>query len=75
MGNPLHVSRCASQLPSCEDASLEFQAISLVAKTLAHPHRTLLSTFVQQAVDRELAARFFLDVVGCNEATVAEFLT
>jgi hypothetical protein len=68
MGSPYHVSRC-------DEASAEFQAISLIAESLVHPERALLSAFIQQADDRELAARFFLhDVVGENKATVAEFL-
>ncbi|KAF2623084.1 hypothetical protein BU25DRAFT_182580 [Macroventuria anomochaeta] len=75
MGSPYHVSRCASHLLSCDEASIEFQAISLIAESLAHPQRALLSAFVQQAVDKESAARFILnDVVGHNKATVAEFL-
>jgi hypothetical protein len=77
MGSPYHVppSLCASHLLSCDEASFEFQALSLIAKTLVHPERTLLSTFVQQAIDRELAARFFLDgVVEHNKATIAGFL-
>ncbi|CAO2658138.1 Nn.00g073980.m01.CDS01 [Neocucurbitaria sp. VM-36] len=75
MGSPYHVSRCASFPLSCDEASFEFQAISLIAESLAHPQRALLSAFVKQAADRELATRFFLDdVVGHNKATVAEFL-
>lgn len=75
MGSPYHVSQRASHLLSCDEASIEFQAISLITESIAHPHRALLSAFVQQAVDRELAARFLLDeVVGYNKATVAEFL-
>ncbi|KAH6875990.1 phosphotransferase enzyme family-domain-containing protein [Alternaria rosae] len=74
MGSPYHTSRCAPYL-SRDEASLEVQAISLIAESLAHPHRALLSAFIQQAVDRELAARFFLDdTVGSDKATVADFL-
>ena len=74
MGTPYHISRCPSRL-LCDKASVEYQAISLIAESLAHPQRALLSVFVQQAVDRELAARFFLNkVVGHNKVTVAEFL-
>ncbi|KAJ4987183.1 hypothetical protein SVAN01_07335 [Stagonosporopsis vannaccii] len=70
MGSPYHVSGCASHL-----SSIEFQAFSLIAESLAHPHRALLGAFIQQAVNRELAARFFLDHIhGYNKATVAEFL-
>lgn len=71
MGSPYHIS---GHLLSCDEASAEFQAISLIAESLAHPHRTLLSSFVQQAPDRELAARFFLNNVGQNKAPVAGFL-
>ncbi|KAH4821453.1 hypothetical protein HBI37_008430 [Parastagonospora nodorum] len=75
MGSPYHVSRCPSHLLSCDKASFEFQAISLIAGSLAHPRRALLTTFIQEAVDRELAARFFLDdVVGHDKAKIAEFL-
>ena len=75
MGSPYHVSRRASYLLSSDEASIDFQAIFLIAESLAHPHIALLSAFVQQAVDRELEARFLLDeVVGYNKATVAEFL-
>lgn len=75
MGSPYHVSRSVAHLLSCDGASLEFQAISLIAESLAHPQRALLSAYIQQAVDRETAARFFLDdVVGQNKAKVAEFL-
>lgn len=71
MGSLYHVS----QLGSCDEASSEFQAISLIAKSLVHPERALLSVFVQQAVDREHAARFFLNhVVGHNKDTVVGFL-
>jgi len=74
MGSPYHVSQSASHVLSCDKASFEFQAISFIAGSLAHPQRTLLNTFIQGAVDRELAARFFLDVVGHDKAKVAEFL-
>ncbi|KAH7391102.1 kinase-like domain-containing protein [Phaeosphaeria sp. MPI-PUGE-AT-0046c] len=75
MGSPYHVSRSASHLLSCDEASFEFQAISLIADSLAHPQRTLLSAFVHQAVDKEAAARFVLDdVVVHNKATVADVL-
>jgi hypothetical protein len=75
MGSPYHVSQCPSHLLSCDKASFEFQAISLIAESFAHPQRTLLSTFIQGAVDREFAARFFLDNVARHEkANVAEFL-
>ncbi len=75
MGSPYHVSGCASHLFSCDEASAELEALSLIAESLTHPHRALLNAFIQQAVDRELAARFFLDnVVGYNKATITEFL-
>jgi hypothetical protein len=75
MGSPYHISRCASHLLSCDKASVEYQALSLIAESLEHPDRALLSDFVQQAVDPELAARFFLnEVVGHDKGTIAEFL-
>ncbi|KAF1841896.1 kinase-like protein [Cucurbitaria berberidis CBS 394.84] len=75
MGTPYHIPRYAPKLFSCDKASAEFQALSLIAGSLAHPQRTLLTTFIQQAVDREVASRFFLDeVLERKNATVSEFL-
>lgn len=74
MGSPHHISG-ASHLLSCDEASLEFQAISLIIESLAHPQRTLLIGFVQQSVNKKSAARYFLDDVGGhNKAAVAKFL-
>lgn len=75
MGSPYYISQCTSRLHSPDKAFAEFQALSLIAESLKHPQRTFLSAFVQQAVDRELAALFFLNkVVGQNKSTVPEFL-
>lgn len=75
MGSPCHVSGSTSRQFFGPEASAEFQALSVIAESLAHPQRTLLSVFVQQAVDRELAARFFLnEVSGQDKSTVLEFL-
>jgi hypothetical protein len=75
MGTPYHISGSATHLLSCDKASAESQALSLIAESLAHPQRTLLSAFVQQAANPELASRFFLqEVLGRNNATVSEFL-
>jgi hypothetical protein len=55
--------------------SAEFQTLSLIAESLVHPDRTLLSAFVQEATDKELASRFFLDeVLGREEVPISEFL-
>lgn len=78
MSSPYHVSQCAPtpHILSCDKASLEFHALSLITEALAHPQRAFLSAFVQKAVDRELATRFLLDVVVVehDKAKVNEFL-
>lgn len=72
MGTPYHISQSVSER---DKASAELQALSLITKSLAHPERTLLSVFIQQAADREIASRFFLDeVLGQNKVTISEFL-
>ncbi|KAH6644462.1 kinase-like domain-containing protein [Boeremia exigua] len=74
MGTPRRISGSAAARLSCEEDSAEFQAISLIAQSLAHPQRTLLCTFVQQADDKEVAARFLLDEVEQNNVTLLELL-
>ncbi|KAF2110426.1 kinase-like domain-containing protein [Lophiotrema nucula] len=75
MGTPYHVSNSVSKLFFQNTASAEYEALSVIAKLLAHPQRTLLSSFVQQAADRELAARFFLSEIHRQDAAaVLEFL-
>src|SRR5262245_29104726 len=72
MASPHHISGSACRLLTGNKASAEYRALSIIAESLAHPQRTLLSTFVQQAVDPELASRFFLDEI--TKITVLEFL-
>jgi len=75
MGSPYNISESASQLFFQNKASAEFEALSVIAKSLAHPQRTLLSTFVQEAADKEVASRFFLEEVsGQGKAAVFKFL-
>lgn len=75
MGTPYHFAQTPSRLLPQDKASAEFQALSLITESLPHPQRTLLSTFVNQAVDREIASRFFLDeVIVHSKVSIAEFL-
>lgn len=75
MGSPYNIAGSASGLFFQNRASAEYQALSVIAESLAHPQRTLLSSFVQQAVDKEYASRFLLDeVYGQDKATLFEFL-
>ena len=47
----------------------------MVAKSVQHPQRTLLSVFIQQAANKEAAAQLFLDFVADRGATaVLDFL-
>jgi hypothetical protein len=74
MGTPYHISRSISQHHG-DKGSAEFRALSVIAKSLAHPDRTLLNTFIEQATDKELASNFFLDeVLGQDEVAISEFL-
>jgi hypothetical protein len=74
MGTPYHISRSVSQRYG-DKASAEFQALSLIAESLAHPDRTLLSAFIQQATDKDLASQFFLDeALDREEVAISEFL-
>jgi hypothetical protein len=74
MGTPCHISQSTSHRYG-DKASSEFQALSLIAESLAHPDRTLLSAFVQEATDKELASRFFLnEVLGQDQLAISEFL-
>ncbi|KAF2786917.1 kinase-like protein [Melanomma pulvis-pyrius CBS 109.77] len=75
MGSPYHISESASPLFFQDKASAEYEALSIIAKSLAHPQRTVLSTFILQAIDRESASRFFLHEISAqNKATIFEFL-
>jgi hypothetical protein len=75
MGSPYHVPRSASRhFP--HHRSAEYEALSVIAKSLEHPQRTILNTFIQQAVDTEFASQFFLDEVSSQgKTTISEFLT
>jgi hypothetical protein len=74
MGTPYHISQYISHRYG-DKASAEFQALSLIAESLAHPDRTLLSAFIQEATDKELASRFFLnEVLGQDQIALSEFL-
>ncbi|KAF2737068.1 APH-domain-containing protein [Polyplosphaeria fusca] len=75
MGSPYNVSGSASQLFFPNKTCAEYRALSFIAESLAHPQRTLLSAFVQHAVDREFASQFFLDEAsGQDNVAVSEFL-
>jgi len=75
MGSPHNISGSASQLFSQNKDCDEYRALSKIAESLAHPRRTLLNAFVQHAVDREVASRFFLrEVSGQDMIAVSEFL-
>jgi hypothetical protein len=74
MGTPYHISQSISQRYG-DKASAEFQALSLIAGSLPHPDRTLLSAFVPEATEKELASQFFLiEVLGREEVAISEFL-
>lgn len=75
MGTPHHISGSASQLFYQNKTSAEYTALFDIAKSLPHPQRTLLSSFIQKATDKEVAARFFLDTVSRQYyASIFEFL-
>jgi len=76
MGSPYNISGSASRLFFQNKASAEFKALSVIAESLVHPQRTLLSAFVLHAVDREVASQFFLgEISGQGKAAVLKFLT
>ncbi|KAF1997655.1 kinase-like protein [Amniculicola lignicola CBS 123094] len=75
MGSPYNISGSASKIFFQNKDSVEYKALSVIAELFAHPQRTLLSVFVQQAVDREVAAQFFFDeIAGQGRAAALEFL-
>lgn len=75
MGSPYHCLGSASRHFPPNKLSVEYKALSVIAESLEHPARTILSTFVQQAVDTELASQVFLDELsGQGKATILEFL-
>ena len=75
MGSPYNISGSASQVFFQNKDCAEYSALSIIAESLAHPQRALLSAFVQHAVDREVASQFFLDEVsGQGKVAVSEFL-
>ncbi|KAF2835795.1 hypothetical protein M501DRAFT_292821 [Patellaria atrata CBS 101060] len=74
MGSPCNISGSASQFFFQNKHCAEYRALSIIAETLAHPQRTLLSTLMQHAVDREIALHFFLaEVSGQGKVAVSEF--
>ncbi|KAI5777817.1 kinase-like domain-containing protein [Geopyxis carbonaria] len=73
MAFPYHFSEVSPQLRKVDKASSEYQALSVIAESLEHPQRTILSTFIKKAENRELASQFFLNVI--SNGTVSEFLT
>lgn len=77
MGSPYNLSSAAISLFFSQTrASAEYKAISLITESLAHPQRTLLSAFILQAIDREVASQFFLnEVSGKDGVAVLEFPT
>ncbi|KAF2875038.1 kinase-like domain-containing protein [Massariosphaeria phaeospora] len=75
MGSPFNISGSASQVFFKNKHSAEYKALSTIADSFAHPQRALVSAFVLNAVDRELASQFFLDEVSVkNKGTASEFL-
>ena len=75
MGTPLHISTSASQLFFQNKEVAEYEALSIITQFLVHPYRTLLSTFITEAADRELASRFFLDEVSQGgKSAISDFL-
>lgn len=75
MGSPYNIVGCASQLFLQDKASAEYEALSMIAESLVHPQRTVLSVFVRGAADREFAARYFLgEVTGHGKAAIQDFL-
>ncbi|KAI9710955.1 MAG: hypothetical protein M1820_002392 [Bogoriella megaspora] len=75
MGSPCHISGSTPRLfPQDKDAA-EYSALSVIAESLAHPQRTLLSVFIQGATDREIASRFFLnEISGRDKDSILSFL-
>ncbi|KAF2425514.1 kinase-like protein [Tothia fuscella] len=63
MGSPYNLGGSASQLFFQIKDSAEYKALTLIS-SLPHPQRTLLSLFVEGAVDREHAAEFFLEEIS-----------
>lgn len=75
MGSPCNISGSASQIFFKNKGCAEYRALSIIAESLAHPQRTLLSAFVQHAIDLEVASQYFLDEVsGRDKGAVSEFL-
>jgi hypothetical protein len=75
MGTPHHIPQPPSRHFPRDTASAEYKALTLITHSLAHPHRSILSSFIQQAACKEGASQFFLDrALGQGEAGVREFL-
>lgn len=70
-----NVSGAASQLFSQNKDSVRYRAIPTIGEPFEHPQRALVSAFVRQAMDQEIASQFFLDeVAGEDMATACDFL-
>ncbi|KAF2831066.1 hypothetical protein CC86DRAFT_430713 [Ophiobolus disseminans] len=75
MGSPYHISDAAFRHFPYDHSSAEYEALSTITESLEHPQRTILSTFVQHAVDTRLASQFLLDeVFSRGKASVLEIL-
>ena len=67
MGTPYNIKGSASQLFYQDTDLLQYKAL-LAISVLPHPDRTILSTFIEDAVDPEYAARYFLDTISSRVA-------
>lgn len=74
MSSAFHINTAFRHFPN-DEACIEHKALSMIAKSVEHPQRTLLTVFIQQAAVNELAAQLFLHVVSDHgTAAVLEFL-
>jgi hypothetical protein len=75
MGTPYHLSSSSSRRFFQITTSTEHRALTVIVGLLAHPQRTLLTTYIQQASDKELASEFFLKtILPKGKLTIFEFL-
>lgn len=63
MGSAYHVNSAFRHFPS-DESCVEYKALSIIAGAVEHPQRTLLSVYVQQAADKQVAAQLFLEFVS-----------
>jgi hypothetical protein len=74
MACPQNIKGSASQLFYRNKDSAEYNAL-LVASLLPHPQRPILSMFILNADNPDVASEFFLDEISNQDAAnVAEFL-